>query len=163
MSGHVEVSMTWKLKRKQPPTLATVEASIDVAIDALNAQAASAEQAAESFPLGCAAMGRAWRQRGVSATLLDGFEQFILQTVQSGYVSVTFSKERQCDKPRHDILALRYRTKQAGQDSQSGGMPCGFSCLTIVVHSIATKDKRNNWGSPMESTTSSPRVRQPYE
>jgi hypothetical protein len=69
--------MKWKLKRKREPTLATVEASLDVAIGALNAQADSAEQGFESFALGARVMGRARRQRGVSATLLYGFEQFM--------------------------------------------------------------------------------------
>jgi hypothetical protein len=32
-------------------------------------------------------------QDGVSANLLYGFEQFILQSVQSGHVKVTFSRE----------------------------------------------------------------------
>src|SRR5262245_53618141 len=40
---------------------------------------------------------------GVSANLLYGFEQFILQSVQSGHVKVTFEREGQ-----HDPLLRRF-------------------------------------------------------
>jgi hypothetical protein len=49
---------------------------------------------------------------GVSANLLYGFEQFILQSVQSGLIKVTFEREGQYNpflsKPGQKIIGLRH-------------------------------------------------------